>query len=137
MAEVGREARGVSRKRDRALGVRHGFGRRNRSVNPSQPSDREGQRRPPRYQSVSVQTKVAGGGHRMTLALFAVLLAGLAYYGARGSLANFVLSWESAYDESRGSVSLIATASFLSIGLAQIVGGKLLERIAAWKVLAA
>jgi MFS family permease len=85
---------------------------------------------------VSVQTKVAGGGHRMTLALLAVLLAGLAYYGARGSLANFVLSWESAYDESRGSVSLIATASFLSIGLAQVVGGKLLERVAAWKVLA-
>ena len=73
----------------------------------------------------------------MALALFAVLLAGLAYYGARGSLANFVLSWESAYDESRGSISLIATASFLSIGLAQVVGGKLLERVAAWKVLAA
>ena len=36
----------------------------------------------------------------MALALFAVLLAGLAYYGARGSLANFVLSWERAYDES-------------------------------------
>ena len=73
----------------------------------------------------------------MALALFAVLLAGLAYYGARGSLANFVLSWESAYDESRGSISLITTASFLSIGLAQVVGGKLLERVAAWKVLAA
>ncbi len=73
----------------------------------------------------------------MALALFAVLLAGLAYYGARGSLANSVLSWESAYDESRGSISLIATASFLSIGLAQVVGGKLLERVAAWKVLAA
>ena len=71
-----------------------------------------------------------------SLALFAVLLAGLAYYGARGSLANFVLSWESAYDESRGSISLIATASFLSIGIAQVVGGKLLERVAAWKVLA-
>jgi MFS family permease len=73
----------------------------------------------------------------MALALFAVLLAGLTYYGARGSLANFVLNWESAYGESRGSISLIATASFLSIGIAQVIGGKLLERVAAWKVLAA
>lgn len=79
----------------------------------------------------------AGGKHHLALALFAVLLAGLTYYGARGSLANFVLNWESAYGESRGSISLIATASFLSIGVAQVVGGKLLERVAAWKVLAA
>ncbi len=35
------------------------------------------------------------------LPLLALLFAGLAYYGARGSLANFVLSWEHAYDESR------------------------------------
>ena len=82
-------------------------------------------------------TKAPGSNRHMALALFAVLLAGLAYYGARGSLANFVLSWESTYDESRGSISLIATASFLSIGIAQVVGGKLLERVAAWKVLAA
>src|SRR4029079_11589983 len=34
----------------------------------------------------------------MLLPLFAVLFAGLAYYGARGSLANFVLSWESAFE---------------------------------------
>lgn len=73
-------------------------------------------------------TKATGSNRHMALALFAVLLAGLAYYGARGSLANFVLSWESTYDGSRGSISLIATASFLSIGIAQVVGGKLLER---------
>jgi MFS family permease len=73
----------------------------------------------------------------MLLPLFAVLFAGLAYYGARGSLANFVLSWEAAFGANRGAVSLIATASFLSIGIAQIVAGRLLERIAAWKVLAA
>ena len=60
----------------------------------------------------------------------------MTYYGARGSLANFVLDWESAYGESRGSISLIATASFLSIGIAQVVGGKLLERVPAWRVLA-
>ena len=78
----------------------------------------------------------AGGRHHRALALFAVLLAGLTYYGARGSLANFVLNWESAYGESRGSISLIATASFLSIGIAQVVGGKLLERVPAWRVLA-
>jgi MFS family permease len=72
----------------------------------------------------------------MLLPLFAVLFAGLAYYGSRGSLANFVLSWQATFDTSRGAVSLIATASFLSIGIAQVVAGRLLERIAAWKVLA-
>ncbi|MFI5051269.1 MAG: MFS transporter, partial [Gaiellales bacterium] len=65
------------------------------------------------------------------------MAAGLAYYGARGSLANFVISWQDAFDVSRGDVSLIVTASFLSMGLAQIVGGKLLERVSPWKVLAA
>jgi predicted MFS family arabinose efflux permease len=71
------------------------------------------------------------------LPLLALLLAGLTYYGARGALANFVLPWEHAYGASRGGVSLIVTASFLSIGAAQIVGGRLLERMPAWKVLAA
>src|SRR6476660_4360391 len=71
------------------------------------------------------------------LPLLALLFAGLTCYGARGSLANFVLPWEHAYGSSRGGVSLIVTASFLSIGAAQIVGGRLLERMDAWKVLAA
>lgn len=71
------------------------------------------------------------------LPLLALLLAGLTYYGARGSLANFVLPWQHAYGASRGGVSLIVTASFLSIGAAQIVGGRLLERMDAWKVLSA
>jgi predicted MFS family arabinose efflux permease len=71
------------------------------------------------------------------LPLLSLLLAGLTYYGARGALANFVLPWEHAYGASRGGVSLIVTASFLSIGAAQIVGGRLLERMPAWKVLAA
>ena len=70
------------------------------------------------------------------LPLLALLFAGLTYYGARGSLANFVLPWQHAYGSSRGGVSLIVTASFLSIGAAQIVGGRLLERVDAWKVLA-
>lgn len=69
------------------------------------------------------------------LPLLALLFAGLAYYGARGSLANFVLAWQYAYGTNRGGVSLIVTASFLSIGAAQIVGGRLLERVDAWKVL--
>ena len=73
---------------------------------------------------------------RSILPLLAVMAAGLAYYGARGSLANFVISWQDALDVSRGDVSLIVTASFLSMGLAQIVGGKLLERVSPWKVLA-
>ena len=34
-----------------------------------------------------------------SLPLLALLFAGLAYYGARGSLANFVLPWESEYDD--------------------------------------
>ena len=71
------------------------------------------------------------------LPLLALLFAGLTYYGARGSLANFVLPWQHAYGTNRGGVSLIVTASFLSIGAAQIVGGRLLERMDAWKVLAA
>jgi predicted MFS family arabinose efflux permease len=70
------------------------------------------------------------------LPLLALLFAGVAYYGARGSLANFVLPWQHAYGANRGGVSLIVTASFLSIGAAQIVGGRLLERLDAWKVLA-
>ncbi|MEO9176025.1 MAG: MFS transporter, partial [Gaiellales bacterium] len=71
------------------------------------------------------------------LPLLALLFAGLAYYGARGSLANYVLPWQHAYGASRGGVSLIVTASFLSIGAAQILAGRLLERLDAWKVLAA
>ncbi len=71
------------------------------------------------------------------LPLLALLFAGLTYYGARGSLANYVLPWQHAYGASRGGVSLIVTASFLSIGAAQILGGRLLERMEAWKVLAA
>jgi MFS family permease len=71
------------------------------------------------------------------LPLLALLFAGVAYYGARGSLANFVLPWQHAYGSNRGGVSLIVTASFLSIGAAQILGGRLLERLDAWKVLAA
>jgi MFS family permease len=70
------------------------------------------------------------------LPLLALLFAGLTYYGARGSLANFVLPWQHAYGASRGGVSLIVTASFLSIGAAQVLGGRLLERVDAWKVLA-
>ena len=68
--------------------------------------------------------------------LLALLFAGLAFYGARGSIGNFVLPWESAYGASRGGVSLIATVSFLAIGLAQPIAGRLLETIAAWKLLA-
>ena len=71
------------------------------------------------------------------LPLLAILFAGVTYYGARGSLANFVLAWQHAYGTNRGGVSLIVTASFLSIGAAQIVGGRLLERVDAWKVLSA
>lgn len=81
-------------------------------------------------------TPPAHHGRSMVLPLLALLFAGLAYYGARGSLANFVLPWEDAYTASRGDVSLVATASFLSIGVAQLVAGKLLERFTAWKVLA-
>ena len=84
-----------------------------------------------------VDAGVSAAPRNMLLPLFAVLFAGLAYYGARGSLANFVLSWEAAFGANRGAVSLVATASFLSIGIAQVVGGRLLERVAAWKVLAA
>ena len=71
------------------------------------------------------------------LPLLAILFAGVTYYGARGSLANFVLAWQHAYGSNRGGVSLIVSASFLSIGAAQIVGGRLLERVDAWKVLSA
>ena len=71
-----------------------------------------------------------------SLPLLALLFAGLTYYGARGSLANFVLPWETEYGADRSGVSLIVTASFLSIGAAQIVAGKILERVAAWRVLA-
>ena len=71
-----------------------------------------------------------------SLPLLALLFAGLTYYGARGSLANFVLPWETEYGADRAGVSLIVTASFLSIGAAQIVAGKILERVAAWRVLA-
>jgi sugar phosphate permease len=69
------------------------------------------------------------------LPLLALLFAGVTYYGARGSLANFVLPWQHAYGASRGGVSLVVTTSFLSIGAAQVVGGRLLERVDAWKVL--
>ncbi len=79
----------------------------------------------------------AGARRAPVLPLLALLLAGVTYYGARGSLANFVLPWQHAYGASRGGVSLIVTASFLSIGAAQIVGGRLLERMDAWKVLSA
>ena len=71
-----------------------------------------------------------------SLPLLALLFAGLTYYGARGSLANFVLPWEGEYGTDRSGVSLIVTASFLSIGAAQVVAGKILERVAAWRVLA-
>jgi MFS family permease len=71
-----------------------------------------------------------------SLPLLALLFAGLTYYGARGSLANFVLPWEAEYGTGRSGVSLIVTASFLSIGAAQVVAGKILERAAAWRVLA-
>ena len=71
------------------------------------------------------------------LPLLALLFAGLTYYGARGSLANFVIPWQHAYGTNRAGVSLVVTASFLSIAVAQIVGGRLLERMDAWRVLAA
>ena len=71
------------------------------------------------------------------LPLLALLFAGLTYYGARGSLANFVIPWQHAYGTNRAGVSLVVTASFLSIAVAQIVGGRLLERVDAWRVLAA
>jgi predicted MFS family arabinose efflux permease len=71
------------------------------------------------------------------LPLLALLFAGLTYYGARGSLANFVIPWQHAYGTNRAGVSLVVTASFLSIALAQVVGGRLLERVDAWRVLAA
>ena len=72
----------------------------------------------------------------MLAPLLALLFAGLAFYGARGSIGNFVLPWEGAYGASRGDVSLIATVSFLAIGLAQPIAGRLLETVAAWKLLA-
>ena len=59
------------------------------------------------------------------LPLLAILFAGVTYYGARGSLANFVLA------------IAIFTGMFMTIGAAQIVGGRLLERVDAWKVLSA
>jgi predicted MFS family arabinose efflux permease len=71
------------------------------------------------------------------LPLLALLFAGLTYYGARGSLANFVIPWQHAYGTNRAGVSLVVTASFLSIAVAQVVGGRLLERMDAWRVLAA
>jgi predicted MFS family arabinose efflux permease len=71
------------------------------------------------------------------LPLLALLFAGLTYYGARGSLANFVIPWQHAYGTNRAGVSLVVTASFLSIAVAQVVGGRLLERLDAWRVLAA
>jgi predicted MFS family arabinose efflux permease len=71
------------------------------------------------------------------LPLLALLFAGLTYYGARGSLANFVIPWQHAYGTNRAGVSLVVTASFLSIAIAQVVGGRLLERVDAWRVLAA
>jgi MFS family permease len=71
------------------------------------------------------------------LPLLALLFAGLTYYGARGSLANFVIPWQHAYGTNRAGVSLVVTASFLSIAVAQVVGGRLLERVDAWRVLAA
>ena len=71
------------------------------------------------------------------LPLLALLFAGLTYYGARGSLANFVIPWQHAYGTNRAGVSLVVTASFLSIAVAQVVAGRLLERVDAWRVLAA
>ena len=71
------------------------------------------------------------------LPLLALLFVGLTYYGARGSLANFVIPWQHAYGTNRAGVSLVVTASFLSIAVAQVVAGRLLERVDAWRVLAA
>jgi predicted MFS family arabinose efflux permease len=71
------------------------------------------------------------------LPLLALLFAGLTYYGARGSLANFVIPWQHAYGTNRAGVSLVVTASFLSIAVAQVVAGRLLERVDAWRLLAA
>ena len=78
---------------------------------------------------------MASRARPLFLPLLALLFAGLAYYGARGSIGNFVLPWERAYGASRGDVSLIATVCFLSIGLAQPIAGRLLETVAAWKLL--
>jgi predicted MFS family arabinose efflux permease len=90
------------------------------------------------YHRRPMSEPVTTAGRRApVLPLLALLFAGLTYYGARGSLANFVLPWQHAYGSNRGGVSLIVTASFLAIGAAQIVGGRLLERIDAWKVLSA
>lgn len=71
------------------------------------------------------------------LPLLALLFAGLAVYGARGSLANFLLPWEATFDSDRTGVSLVVTAGFLGLGAGQVVAGKVLERVAAWRVLAA
>jgi predicted MFS family arabinose efflux permease len=81
-------------------------------------------------------SETASPARAPVLPLLALLFAGLAYYGARGSLANDILPWQHAFGASRGGVSLIVTASFLSIGLAQVIAGRLLERVDAWKVLA-
>jgi predicted MFS family arabinose efflux permease len=70
------------------------------------------------------------------LPLLALLFAGLAVYGARGSLANFLLPWEATFGSDRAGASLVVTAGFLSLGAGQVVGGKVLERVAAWRVLA-
>jgi hypothetical protein len=61
--------------------------------------------RPPMSEPVTT-----AGRRAPVLPLLALLLAGLTYYGARGSLANFVLPWQHAYGSTRGGVSLIVTA---------------------------
>ncbi len=70
------------------------------------------------------------------VALAALLVAGMAFYGARASIGNFLEPWEVAFDASRGDVSTVATALFLSMGVSQAVAGWLAERVPAWWLLA-
>jgi predicted MFS family arabinose efflux permease len=65
--------------------------------------------------------------NRLAVGLGALAVVGLAGYGARGSLGLFIEPWESEFDATRASVSLISSLGFVALGLAQPIAGRLLE----------
>lgn len=67
--------------------------------------------------------------------LGALLLAGMMFYGARASVGNFVEAWQAAFDATRGQVSTVATAMFLTMAVSQGLAGWLAERVPAWRLL--
>ncbi|HEV3407769.1 MAG TPA: MFS transporter [Gaiellaceae bacterium] len=67
--------------------------------------------------------------NRLAVGLGALAVVGLAGYGTRGSLGLFIEPWESEFDATRASVSLISSLGFVALGLAQPIAGRLLESL--------